>query len=242
LKSWTRTLNLDDAHSLLALAAPGLPCEDWALACHRALPELSMPRRRELIRLVRDGFLTWNDAQQIQRGLFIETYHQAPASAQIHLVDLQWALSHPLTLIAVERIVAPVLRHERQSARPVVSFDAVDDLVRGSLQTESTESLRKTRTVLLGAMEQIGTLVTFGTGVHRALFASRGEPHPLAFGYLVLRELEERGIDGMMTTEVAESSIGVRLTQCGTDHARRCIDWNIRRGTLLRRGDEVARA
>ena len=89
MKSWTRTLNLDDAHTLLALAVPGTDQATWTKACHDALPDLSMARRRELVRLLREGFLLWRDDGSIDRGLFLRIYNDAPASGQIDLVGVQ---------------------------------------------------------------------------------------------------------------------------------------------------------
>ncbi len=235
MKSWTRTLNLDDAHTLLALAETGSTQLAWKQACHRALPGLSVARRRELIRLVRDGFLAWTEDARVANGVFQQIYNDAPATAQMDLVDLQWALSHPITLIAVEHLVAPIVNQEETE----ISLNTVETLVAEHLHTNSPESLRKTRTVLLGAMEGIGTLITRGTGQHRSLRASRGTPHPIAFGYLVMRELQERGARGMMASEVPESSLGVRLTQCGESHARYCLEWCLQAGLLHLHGDEI---
>ena len=235
MKSWTRTLNLDDAHSLLAIAKVGRGQADWAKACHPLIPELSLPRRRELIRLVRDNYLDWNTDLTVRNGLFHQFYWNAPASAQVELVDVQWATSHPLTLVAVEALVKPLLDQQQRAIR----LSQVELLVASYLETESAESKRKTRTVLLGAMEGVGTLRTRGTGQHRSLEASRGAPHPIVFGYLVHKELRERGTDAMMTSEVLES-LPVRLTQCTRAHARACLDANLATGVLVARGDEVA--
>lgn len=235
MKSWTRTLNLDDAHTLLALADPGRSVEDWAEECYDQLPELSMARRRELIRMLRDGFLELDGKQRITDGLFLERYRKAPAIAQVDLVQYQWALSHPLSLIAVERLIEPAL----QIGEVEIPLDDVEDLVSQHLNTSSEESTRKTRTVLLGALEGIGVLETRGTGQHRGLRASRGAPHPVTFGYLVLRDLQERGLDAMMSSEVPESSLGVRLSLCSLAHARECLKWNLREGVLVEHDDEI---
>jgi hypothetical protein len=142
LNSWTRTLNLDDAHSLLALVEPGMTVQRWATACHAALPHLSAARRRELIRLLRDGFLDLDGGDDgeatIANGRFLAAYMAAPAIGQLHLVDVQWAMSHPLTLIAVEALVTPALA----SGDLDIPLQAVEDLVRRHLETESAESLR----------------------------------------------------------------------------------------------------
>lgn len=234
MKSWTRTLNLDDAHTLLACVEPGIHVDAWTEQCHALIPHLSVARRRELIRLLRQGFIAWEDDRAVP-GLFMSMYADASAAAQIDLVDLQWAMSHPLTLIAVEALVAPAL----DSDRAEIALGAVEALVARHLSTESAESLRKTRTVLLGAMEGIGTLDTSGTGQHRALRASRGAPHPLGFGYLVRRDLADRQLDAMMASEVPESSLGTRLTQCGEAHARQCLNWCLEHGVLHQRDDEI---
>lgn len=235
MKSWTRTLNLDDAHTLLAAAVPGMSVNAWADACRSMLPELSAARRRELVRILRDGFLEADSDDRFSDGLFLRLYQQAPALAQIDLVQIQWALTHPLSLLAVEQLVQPAL----EAGEADIPLDDVEDLVAQHLATSSIESRRKTRTVLLGALEGVGVLETRGTGQHRALRASRAEPHPLTFGYLVLRDLADRGTDSMMASEVPESSLGARLTQCGRAWARTCTQWCVERGFLVRRDDEI---
>jgi len=194
-----------------------------------------MPRRRELIRLLRDGFLEWTADDRIAPGLFLRLYRKAPALAQLDLVNLQWALSHPITVIAIETLVTPALSRRDRS----IPLDDVEAVVAAHVDTGSAESLRKTRTVLLGAMEDIGTLTTSGTGQHRYLEAARGTPHPMGFAYLVLRELAERGVDAMMISEVTESSLATRATQCGKHHAESCLKWCIQHGWLVTDGDEI---
>jgi hypothetical protein len=235
VKSWTRTLNLDDAHTLLAAVEPGMRVDAWSEACHDLLPELSVARRRELIRILRDGFLEVSPEGRVLPGLFLDRYQDAPAAAQIDLVHIQWALSHPVTLVAVDELVAPAL----DTGEFDIPLDDVEALVEQQLVTSSVESRRKTRTVLLGALEGIGVLVTRGTGQHRALRASRGAPHPLAWGYLVLRDLQNRNLDAMIASEVTESSLAVRLTQCGSSWAHSCLRWNLDCGVLVERDDEI---
>lgn len=235
MKSWTRTLNLDDAHTLLALAEPGRSQRDWTDACHAALPDLSVARRRELVRLLREGFLTWDEASCITEGLFLRHYARATAMAQIDLVAVQWALSHPITLHAIDDCVSLAL----ELGEPDIPLADIEALVRRHLETGSAESLRKTRTVLLGALEGIGTLTTRGTGQHRSLRAARGAPHPGAFGYLVLRDLAQRDVSGMMAAEVTETSLAARLTQCGLEHAQTCLEWCLAHQVLVLHDDEV---
>ncbi len=238
MKSWTRTLNLDDAHTLLALAEPGMALSEWTDTCYGRLPHLSVPRQRELIRMIRDGFLTIDGDGRIADGAFLRTYAQASALGQIDMMAYQWALSHPLTLIAVEELIAPALRRQVFE----IPLADVEALVAAHIDTSSAESLRKTRTVLLGALEGIGVLETRGTGQYRSLRATHGHPHPISFGYLVMRDLIARDEEAMMASEVSASSLGVRLTQCTPEHARMCVAWNLEHGILWQDHDEIGAA
>jgi hypothetical protein len=227
---------MDDAHTLLALAAPGLAVDVWAAECHGALERLALPRRRELIRILRDDLLAVDASGRIAANLFLRYYWSAPASAQVDLLDLAWALSHPISLLAAERLVAPALVR----GEPQIPLARFEDLVRANLNTRSAESVRKTRTVVLGALERVGSLVTRGTGQHRSLSPSRGTPHPLAFGWLVERDLAQRRADAMFHREVVESSLPVRISQCLPAHAERALAWCVASGVLSQRGDEIS--
>ena len=59
--SWTRTLNVEDALTLLDSAHAGTSVEDWAERGDRLLPQASPSRRRELIRIVREELLDSRD-------------------------------------------------------------------------------------------------------------------------------------------------------------------------------------
>jgi len=78
-----------------------------------------------------------------------------------------------------------------------------------------------------------------GTGQHRSLQAARGSIHPLVFGYLVHRDLRERGLDAMMSMEVSETSLPVRLTCCEPAEARASLRWCLRHKVLVERDDEI---
>ncbi len=228
MKSWTRTLNLDDAHDLLAVVDVGMSLEAWTEAAHALLPSLSMARRRELVRMLRDDFLDVDDAGIVRPGLFLSAYQDAPAAPQIDLVHHQWALSHPLSLVAVQRLVAPALLAEELD----IPLQDVESLVREVLETPSAESLRKTRTVLLGALEGIGVLTTRGTGQHRSVAAARGRPHPAVFAYLLRRELTETGRAAMPRELARAGSLAATITQCGESWADAATDEALRRGAL----------
>jgi len=235
VKSWTRTLNIDDAHSLLACAEHGLTYAEWKSAAKSLVEHLSVDRQRELFRILRDQFLTWNEDGTVDDGLFMRFYNGSPATAQIDLLDHQWALSHEISLIALRELIGPAL----ESNKPQIALADLDALVARHIDSRSSESLRKTRTVLLGALEGTGTLTTRGTGQHRSLRAARGRPHPAVFAYLVQLDLQGRGAEDMMASEAVESSLGVQASLCTTDWAGHCVSWAIDRGLLAARDDTV---
>ena len=182
MRSWTRTLNLDDAHTLLALAQAGTPLLVWHRACHDALSHLSTARCRELIRIVREDFLEVQD-HCIQPTLFTRHYETANPVEQVELVHVQWALTHPLTLEAAEHLVHPAL----EAGSPQIHLEQFTRFVDGRLGTASRASRTKTRTVLVGALEGVGCLGTQGTGRYRTLWARRGAPTPATVAFLTER-------------------------------------------------------
>lgn len=200
VRSWTRTLNLHDAHTLLALAEPGIRRLAWTDACHSSLPHLSTARRRELIRMVRDDFLEW-DGTAVEPGVFQKAYDSATAGEQVELVAVRWAQSHPLPEHAVARLVEPAL----ERGDPELPLSTVTAWIDRVVDTDSRASLTKTRAVLLAALEGTGALGTRGTGQHRSVWAKRGEPSARTVGYL--------------TAWSGSTDLVCRLTACTAHHA-----------------------
>lgn len=235
MKSWVRTLNLDDAHSLLTVATPGLTREEWEESALEALgDDLSDARKKELLHMVREDFLEWDEDGKIVRGLFLDLYERAPSSSQMELVHLHWALSHPLSLAAADELIAPALDGDDLT----LALDAVDAFVEKHVNTSSSESRRKTRTVLLRALEDVGIMDNRGTGRHRQLSARRGTPSPHAFTYVLLREI---GSDPVSINVAATESVAARITQCGIGHANLCIGWAAHAGLLRWRNNEISK-
>ncbi len=223
---------MDDAHSLLARVEPGMAFASWATVCHGDLRHLSLARRREIVRLLRDHVLGLDPQRRVVENLFLRFYRNAAASAQVDLLDLAWALSHPLPLLVADRILAPA----RASGELDIPLASVEDLVRSSLATDKAESIRKTRTVVLGALERVGAIRSRGTGKNRSIRASRGEPHPLAFGWLLYRSGRNGPHELSLDRGVTES-MGTRLTGCTAEHASAAIAWCLDRGVVGRAGD-----
>jgi len=235
VKSWTRTLNRDDAHDLLSCAEPGLTFADWRTEASPRITHLSPDRQREIFRILRNQFLTWTEDQRIAEGLFLGRYHRVPASVQIQLLDVHWALTHPIALIAVRSLLVPAV----ESNQLDISLAELDALVAQHVDSVSSESLRKTRTVLLGALEETGALLGRGTGQHRQLKANRTRPHPRVFSYLILRELQHRGTDAMMRSEAIETSEATQFTLCPEDWAAYCVSWAVENRELRAVDDEI---
>jgi hypothetical protein len=239
VKSWTRTLNLDDTHTLLALSVVGLSLDEWTASCHAALPNLSVERRRELIRIIRGEFLSWTSEKTIDQGLFIRLYHSAYAMDQIDLVHHLWAVSHPLSLAATTTFIAPLLN--RNSASTVeIHLNDLDVFVAKTIRSNSKESLRKSRTVLINALESIGVLSITGTGKNRVIRAMHGAPSYIAFTFLLMRWIMDRGDDAIMTMEAIDSSLPVLLTSCDHAYANAALEWAVDNNYLSVKSDEVS--
>lgn len=211
MNTWTRTLNLDDTHTLLALARPGMDLQRWIDACHRALHPLSQPRRAELIRLVRHDFVD-DDGVRVTDAGFLATYARAPASVQLELVAARWATTHPITILAATELVGPALAN----GRPAIPLAAVDAFVADKVGSASPESLRKTRTVLLAALEGVGAVITRGTGQHRSIVAAHGRPHPITFAWLYAE-------GGHGPGDAIDDLLPVKLTRCTPEYAESCL-------------------
>lgn len=225
---WTRTLNQDDAHTLLALAVPGMHLTAWTETAAAALEHRSPARRTELIRLVREQLLEW-DGPHLRGGLFLDHYRTAPALDQLELLAHHWALCHPLPLLASTELVAPALERGDDSL-PMV---AVEAFVSRSVGSRSASSLRKTRTTLLGALEGVGALSTRGAGRNRSLHPRHGEPRPRSWRYLVARD--PRPLRAAALTD----SLAGQLTRCTPGHAARCLDLCVQAGAVTVASGEV---
>ena len=236
MKSWTRTLNFDDAHNLLACAVPGLTFDAWRAEASPLIEHLSQARKREIFRILRDQFLDWSADGRIENGLFLRSYMDVPASVQIQMLHQHWALSHDITLLVLRDLASDAVASETTD----IALADLDAVVARYVDSTSAESLRKTRTVLLGALEATGTIVGRGTGQHRTLRAARTRPHPLVYAYLVQRELYQRGTDAMMESEAIETSLGSRATLCPTDWARYCVAWAVEHGKLVAADDSIS--
>ena len=239
MKSWTRTLNLDDTHTLLAQSIVGISLEEWTSSCHAALPHLSVERRRELIRMIRGEFLTWTEQETIANGLFIRLYHSANAMDQIDMVHHLWATSHPLSLKTATAFITPILKNANV-LDPEISLEQLDQFVAKTIDSKSKESLRKSRTVLINALESIGVLSINGTGKNRVIRATRGAPSNIAFTYLLISWMTARGDDAIMAMEAIDSSLPVLLTGCSHTHARAALAWANTNNHLTLQSDEVS--
>lgn len=239
MRSWTRTLNLDDAHIMLRLAVPGTTRRDWEISATSMLVDadrdkpLTEARLNDLLRIIRVSFLSWEGTGRdavITENLFLRMYHSdhATPSFQEELVDIQWALYSEVARVAITNIIIPHL----DVGDGEVDLATVDAFCHDTVDTDAPDSLRKTRTVLIKALERAGVMRTSGTGRYRRLWAQRGEPHPMTFAYLLLLGMEEKGQESISYQEAVSDNFGMFFTQCDVTHAFTCVSWALQNGIL----------
>ncbi|HWL38776.1 MAG TPA: hypothetical protein VNO75_00945 [Gemmatimonadaceae bacterium] len=95
-----------------------------------------------------------------------------------------------------------------------------------------SEAFAKTRSTLQGALRDVGVLEITGTR-ERAFRVRRGRPDPLAFAWVVARELREQG--EASETWATRDSFAARLFAPRSDYAAISVDAGVTAG-LLRRG------
>lgn len=236
LTSWTRTLNEDDALTLLDAAHPGSSVEAWAELGDLILPQASPARRRELIRIVRDELLDSRDGVIVDSA-WLRLFQGGSPHRRLGLLYGRLWRNRPLVLRALEALVHPALAVAERPLAPrdadVISAQDWDRFLRETLRPDVPhEAFVKTRSTLQGALRDVGVLEISG-GRARTLRVRHGRPDPLAFAWVLARELLDRG-------ELAEAWAGrrafaARLFAPKPDYAAICIDAGVNAG-LLRRG------
>lgn len=236
LTSWTRTLNEDDALTLLDSAHPGASVDDWAEMGDRLLPQASPARRRELIRIVRNELLDSRDGIIVDSA-WLRLFHGGSPHRRLGLLYGRLWRNRPLVLRALDELVHPALERADRPLAPrdadLLDANAWEQFLRASLRPEVPhEAFVKTRSTLQAALRDVGVLEIAG-GRARAIRVRHGRPDPLAFAWVVARELLDRG-------DVAEAwavrgSFAARLFAPTADYAATCVDAGVTAG-ILRRG------
>jgi hypothetical protein len=235
LTSWTRTLNEEDALTLLDAAHPGTSVEAWAELGDRLLPQASPARRRELLRIVREELLDSREGT-IVGSAWLRLFQEGSPHRRLGLLYGRLWHGRPLVLRAMEELVHPALERADRPLAPRdadrIDAEAWDRFLRAALRADVPhEAFVKTRSTVQGALRDVGVLEVSGTR-ERTTRVRRGRPDPLAFAWVVARELLGRG-------EVSEgwagrASFAARLFAPRADYAATCLDAGIEAGLLAR--------
>jgi hypothetical protein len=236
ITSWTRTLNEEDALTLLDSAHPGTSVGEWAELGDRLLPQAGPPRRRELIRIVREELLDSRDGT-IVGSAWLRLFQEGSPHRRLGLLYGRLWRNRPLVLRALDELVHPALeRFDRPLPPPdadLIEAEAWDRFLRASLRVDIPhEAFVKTRSTLHGALRDVGVLAISGNR-GRSTRVRHGRPDPLAFAWVLGRELLDRG--DVSEAWAGRDAFAARLFAPKADYAATCIDAGVTAG-LLRRG------
>ncbi len=236
LTSWTRTLNQEDALTLIDGAHPGTSIQEWAALADRILPQGSPARRRELIRIVKDELLDLRDGV-IVGSAWLRLFQDGSPHRRLGLLFGRLWRSRPLVLRAMEGLVRPALDVIDRPLAPldadVIEAEAWDRFLRSTLRPDVPhEAFVKTRSTLQGALRDVGVLAITGHR-GRTLRVQHGRPEPVAFAWVVANELLARGEES--EAWALHASFAARLFAPKADYASICLDAGAAAG-LLRRG------
>lgn len=222
LPSWTRTLNAEDAASLLDLARPGMTLADWTEEGHRLLPQASAPRRRDLLRLVRQDLLDHDEA--ILDSSFLRLFQGGSPHRRDTLLHGRLAARRPWVERAVDELIAPALAASQRPLAPhdsdLVPDNAWTDFIARHLRPGTPpEARQKTRTCVIRALRDVGVL-TDGPQTR----VRRGRPEPVAFAWLVGDELRRDARQEVPRTWASTRSFAARLFGVDPGYAEGCLD------------------
>jgi hypothetical protein len=242
LTSWTRTLNEDDALALLDSAHAGTSVIEWAERGDRLLPQASPERRRELIRIVREELLDSRDGVIIG-STWLRLLQEGSPHRRLGLLYGRLWRNRPLVLRALETLVHPALElADRPLAPPdadLVDGEAWDRFLLAVLRPGIPhDAFVKTRSTVQSALRDVGVLEISGNR-ERSIRVRRGRPDPLAYSWVLARELGELGEQ----TEpwALRDAFAARLFAPRPDYAATCVDAGVTAG-LLRRGQLMAQS
>lgn len=237
LTSWTRTLNEDDAFSLLDAASPGQSLEDWEALAHLGLPQASRDRRRELVHIVRQELLD-HDGTHILPASFLTLFQHGSPWRRICLAYGRRLFGLPLAertlqdllLPALARIDEPLAAHEAG----VLTQDDWDRFLSTTLHPETgPQAFDKTRSTLQRHFSRIHVLEVSGHG-KRETTLCHAEPDPLAFCWLIAHELRTRGWMEVEQSWMVQHAFATRVFAVRPAYALACLEPGIQAGLLLR--------
>lgn len=236
LPSWTRTLNEAEALTLLDHARPGMDLARWAQDGHDLLPQASLPRRRELIRIVREDLLD-HDGRTIVESAYGRLVRAGSPHRRRGLLYGRLLARRPLVAPALAALVTPTLA---RADAPLAANDA--DVIPGrdwdawlySVLRPGIpdEAFKKTRSTLQTALAEAGVLNITGATV-RTLRVRHGEPDGVAWSWLLASELASSSPE-TSDTQAVRDSFAARLFGTRPEYGASCIEAGISEGVLRR--------
>lgn len=233
LTSWTRTLNEAEASTLLDSATPGESVETWAARGHELLPQASLPRRRELIRIVRDDLLDHTEGR-IADAAFLRLFHAGSVHRRKGLLWARLLSRRPLVAAALEALILPALAASDAPLAPLnadlVPASAWDAWLRSVLRPGiPDEAFKKTRSTVRTSLATAGIVVLTGNTTR----VTHAEPDPLAWSWSLADELARRGGE---TDEgwALRDSFAARLFGTRREYGMACLEAGIGAGLLRR--------
>jgi hypothetical protein len=236
LPSWTRTLNAAEALALLDAAAPGQPLAAWAEAGHALLPQASLERRRELIRMVREELLD-HDGQVILDTAFGRLLREGSPHRRHTLLWARLLARRPLVGPALDALVLPALARAAAPLAPddadLIPAAAWDAWLRGVLHPEiPPESFKKTRSTLQAALAEVGVL-RFDGGRARHTRVRPAEPDAVGWAWALAAELSGPTVE-ISDAQALRASFPARLFGTRVEYAAACIEAGVSAGLLRR--------
>lgn len=238
MKSWTRTLNEEDALLLLELALAEPQLEAWQEQAHEKLPQASRARRRETIRIVERELLDI-EGGRIRRTTYLRLFDEGRPGRRHDLLYGRLLFPNPWIRVALAELVLPQLAQTDEPLAPrdadLIPADSWDALLEGHLKSGTgAESVKKTRSTLQRNLANLGLLAVNGATT-RETRVRRAEPDELAFGWLLAHELVTQGRSEASLGWALSESAASRMFATPKSYAERCVDSAIAAG-LLRRG------
>lgn len=186
LRSWTRNVPFPEGVDLILLAEAGMSTSQWRDTADASLPHVDPSYRQTLLRLILRMFLDVEDEHVVETP-FLRLLRDGDEQRRHDLFFARYALAHPWCLLAARRLILPRLQREGDAAE--VTLEEWDAFVATYIEASASEaSRRKTRSTVIGVLQQLGVLDRSGKSTAPTRL-QRAEPVALAFGWVVADQL-----------------------------------------------------
>jgi hypothetical protein len=230
LRSWTRNVPFPEGATLVSLAEEGMSAADWREKADSQLPHSDPNYRQTLLRLILRMFLDL-DGEAIVFTPFLRLLREGDERRRQDLFFARYALAHPWCLLAARRLILP--RLERLGADAEVTLTEWDSFVSTYIEASASEaSRRKTRSTVIGVFQQLGVLERPGKSTAPTQLR-RGEPDPLAFGWMVGDQLAAQLLGEATRTWCVSESDAALLFAVSPEYGASCLQAAVDKGELV---------